>query len=167
MINTSTNPVNSWINSSISSNIANSINTTGSTVLSNNLGNYYSYSFDLESMLSKEDREKLLTRLLEDEDDLMPILKKYLVGYLDQFMENPESILKDLIKEKDNKINDLEKKIEDLEKKIDSITCPPLPNIPLGPNPYDPYHPSWLPDITWTGDANSITCSSDNSTNIF
>lgn len=154
-------------NSNLSSSAANSFNNISGSILSNNLGTYYSYSFDLDSILSKEDKEKLLTKLLEDEDDLMPILKKYLVGYLDQFMENPESILKDLIKEKDDKINDLEKKIEDLEKKIDFITCPPIPNTPLGPNPYDPYHPSWLPDITWTGDANSITCSSDNSTNLF
>ena len=99
----------------------------------------YNYSFDLSDFISKEDKEAVIKKLLENEDDLMPILKQYLVKYLDSVMENPESIVKDLIKEKDDRISNLEKKVEKLERQIESYRLnqpTPLGNYP----PYSVYN---------------------------
>lgn len=92
---------------------------------------YYDYNYDglssiisstnLNNLLSKEEKEKLITSLLESEDDMMPVLKRYLVSYLDKILDNPEPIIKDLIKEKDETIQDLTNKVDDLTKKINTL----------------------------------------------
>jgi len=101
-----------------------------STLGSGSTGNYYNYNTKFSwswpnpnewITAADVDKEELLKKLLESEDEFMPILKKYLVGYLDKIMENPEPIIKDLIREKDSRISELEKKISDLEKMLDYI----------------------------------------------
>lgn len=127
--------------------------------LTSTSSNYYtvsdpwSYTFNLTDLLSKEQKEELLMKLLESEDELMPILKKYLVGYLDKIMDNPEEIIKELLKEKDIEIESLKKKVSDLEEKVNKASLTPYPyypsNIPLGPNPFEG---SWSDNngITWS-----------------
>lgn len=127
--------------------------------------NYYTVSdswntspaFNLvDLLLSKEQREELLMKLLESEDELMPILKKYLVGYLDKIMDNPGEIIKELLKEKDTEIESLKKKVSDLEEKVNKASFTPYPyypsNIPLGPNPFEG---------SWSDNMNGITTWSD------
>lgn len=118
---------------------------------------YTSWSWNVGDMMSKEDKEALVEKILEDEDEFMPILKKYLVGYLDKVLENPEPLVKELIKEKDDKINELSKEVEDLKKEVETLknNIPLIPSepIPLGPNPY--YSDPWLAGGTWSGTLSS------------
>ena len=118
------------------------------TMMNGITGNYYStnsatsygYSWNLSDFIGKEEKEKIIEKMLEDEDDLMPILKQYLAKYLDDIMENPESIVKELIKEKDDRINKLEKRVEELEKQLEFDR---MNDMPFGPQPipYPPYYP--------------------------
>ena len=111
----------------------------------------WSVKWDMSSLLSKEDKEELLKKLLESENDLMPILKEYLVGYLDKILDNPEPLIKDLIKEKDEKIQELSKRLDDLEKRVSELSKIQPPYIV---NPIEPFtigNPKTVPDITWTG----------------
>lgn len=94
--------------------------------------------------------EDTINNFLESEDDLMPILKKYLIGCLDKVLEDPEPLIKDLIKEKDKKIIELEEKVKDLERQIDLISGlfspykpPILPNTNIPPYS-PPYGPVWV-----------------------
>ncbi len=121
----------------------------------------WAITWDLNTLLGEKDKEELLTKLLESEDDLMPILKKYLVGYLDKIMENPEPIIKELIKEKDEEIKRLNKEVEELKKEVEELKKE-VESIKLNnnyndyPYPYDP-NPTinpWIPSnggITWSG----------------
>ena len=113
----------------------------------------YTWSWNVVDMMSKEDKAALVEKILEDEDEFMPILKKYLVGYLDKVLENPEPLVKELIKEKDNKINELSKEVEDLKKEVETLknNMPLIPSesSPLGPNPYYP-NPWGTGGIAWS-----------------
>lgn len=114
----------------------------------------YTWSLNLGNLISKEDKVELVEEILENEDEFMPILKKYLVGYLDKILENPEPLIKELIKEKDDKIDELSKEVSNLKKEVETLknTIPVLPSepIPLGPNPYYPTDPWGTGGITWT-----------------
>ena len=120
----------------------------------------YTWSLNFGDIMSKEDKAALVEKILEDEDEFMPILKKYLVGYLDKVLENPEPLVKELIKEKDDKINELSKEVEDLKKEVETLknNIPLIPSepIPLGPNPYYPDPDPWgTGGITWSGTLSS------------
>ena len=119
------------------------------TKYSQNLGNL---------LLSKEDKEKLITDILESEDELMPILKKYLVGYLDKIMENPDSIIDRLIKEKDTEIKELRDRVNQLEKQVSILEN--IINIPLGVQPMNPIQPN--PYNPW-GSGDLLYCSDNSS----
>lgn len=86
--------------------------------------NYFTSDIGLTNLMTSKlvsedmDKEEIIKRLLENEDELMPILKKYLVGCLEKVMENPEEIIKDLIKEKDSTIEDLKKEVNDLKERL-------------------------------------------------
>ena len=118
----------------------------------------YTWSLNLGKLISKEDKEELVEEILGNEDEFMPILKKYLVGYLDKVLENPEPLVKELIKEKDDKINELSKEVEDLKKEVETLknSIPLIPSepFPLGPNPYYP-DPWGTGGITWSGTLSS------------
>lgn len=113
----------------------------------------YTWSWNIVDMMSKVDKAALVEKILEDEDEFMPILKKYLVGYLDKVLENPEPLVKELIKEKDDKINELSKEVEDLKKEVKTLknNIPLIPSepFPIGPNPYYP-SPWDTGGITWS-----------------
>lgn len=130
----------------------------------------YTWPWNVVDMMSKVDKAALVEKILEDEDEFMPILKKYLVGYLDKVLENPEPLVKELIKEKDDKIKELSKEVEDLKKEVETLknNIPLIPSEPfpiLGPNPCYP-DPWGTGDITWNGgtlsslyNANSVSSS--------
>ena len=81
----------------------------------------YSAVWDLSKIMDKDKLKDLLFSFLEKEDDVMPILKEYLVGYLDKIMKDPDPIIKDLIKEKDNEINELRIEVERLKSMVDAL----------------------------------------------
>jgi len=112
----------------------------------NDLSNIYASSWDvnfkIKDLISDKDKEELLMSLLDKEDDLMPILKKYLVGYLEKIMDNPKEIVKELIDDKDDKIQNLEQEIKNLRLEVDCLRkallatqVPPLPYTPYTSNP--------------------------------
>ena len=123
------------------------------------------WNLDFSDLINKEDKEKIISDLLDKEDDLMPILKKYLVGYLDKIMENPDSIIDKLIKEKDTEIKELKDRVNKLEEKVNSLENSRL-NIPtpLGPSPLpyptNPYTPWGVGEI-YCSDSSSSNCISD------
>lgn len=110
-------------------------------------GTNYNISWDLTSLLTHDQKEELMTRLLENEDEFMPILKKYLVGYLDKILDNPEQIIKEVVMEKDEKIKNLENKVRDLESEIEKLKA----LSPVKLNPIIDTGDYWrsMPEITW------------------
>ena len=79
------------------------------------------WDLDLSKIMDKDKLKDLLFNFLEKEDDVMPILKEYLVGYLDKIMKDPDPIIKDLIKEKDKEINELRTEVERLKSMVDAL----------------------------------------------
>ena len=127
--------------------------------------NIYSSSWDVNFKIKDliSDKEEILLSLLDKEDDLMPILKKYLVGYLEKIMDNPKEIVKELIDDKDDKIQNLEQEIKNLRIEVDYLRNALLATQ-VPPPPYTPYtgNPSTNP---WTIGNLDIKC--DYSANSF
>ena len=90
--------------------------------LSNNIyTSNWEVNFKIKDLISDKDKEEVLMSLLDKEDDLMPILKKYLVGYLEKIMDNPKEIVKELIDDKYDKIQNLKQEIKNLEQEIKNL----------------------------------------------
>jgi len=113
-----------------------------------------------------------------DKDDLeiLNLLKGYLAKYLEQFFENPDDVVREVLKARDEEIKRLENKIKELEEKIDNLLLripTPTPGIPEegpweGPlEPYNPYTSPWSPiDPTWYGGGTGITLGQQGTTSI-
>ena len=71
--------------------------------------------------LSEEDIKEIIKKIFDGDTDLLPLVKNYLIKYLDTVMDNPDEIVKELIKEKDEEINNLKKEVEDLGEKIKEL----------------------------------------------
>jgi len=58
-----------------------------------------------------------------DKDDLeiLNLLKGYLAKYLEQFFENPDDVVREALKARDEEIKRLENKIKELEEKINNL----------------------------------------------
>ena len=68
--------------------------------------------------ISDESIKKIVEKIFDSEDDLFPLVKNYLVKYLDKVMDEPEEIVKELVKEKDEEINHLKEEVDNLNKKL-------------------------------------------------
>lgn len=109
-----------------------------------------------------------------DKDDLeiLNLLKGYLAKYLEHFFENPDDVVREVLKARDEEIKRLENKIKELEEKIDNLLLripTPTPGIPEeGPwEPYKPYTSPWSPiDPTWYGGGIGITLGQQGTTSI-
>ena len=147
------------ISNNLTSNIMDSKNYNGRVYATDIDPSNYTWSLNLGNLISKEDKVELVEEILENEDEFMPILKKYLVGYLDKILENPEPLIKELIKEKDDKIDELSKEVSNLKKEVETLknTIPVLPSEPsgIGPNTYYPADPWGTGGITWTNPVSS------------
>lgn len=128
---------------------------------SNIYASSWNVNFKIKDLISDKDKEEILMSLLDKEDDLMPILKKYLVGYLEKIMDNPKELVKELIDDKDDKIQNLEQEIKNLRLEIDYLRNALLTT--QVPPPYTPYtgNPSTNPWMIGNWD---IKCDYSNTT---
>ena len=105
---------------------------------------------------------------IPDKDDLeiLNLLKGYLAKYLEQFFENPDDVVREALKARDEEIKRLENKIKELEEKINNLLLripTPTPGIPDPDElkPYKPYTSPWTPlDPTWYGGGIGVTLGS-------
>ena len=103
-----------------------------------------------------------------DKDDLeiLNLLKGYLAKYLEQFFENPDDVVREALKARDEEIKRLENKIKELEEKINNLLLripTPTPGIPDPDElePYKPYTSPWTPlDPVWYGGGIGVTLGS-------
>ena len=114
-----------------------------------------------------------------DKDDLeiLSLLKGYLAKYVEQFFEDPDDVVREALKARDEEIKKLENKIKELEEKIDNLLLripTPLgtetPSIPEE-RPWEPYNPyvssPWTPlNPTWYGGGSGITLGTQGTTSI-
>ena len=107
-----------------------STNASASTISSNystTTAGYYStddsYSWTLNGdvEIGDESVKKIIEKIFDSDNDLLPLVKNYLIKYLDQVMDNPEEIIKDLIREKDYEIIQLKQKLEYLTRRIEEL----------------------------------------------
>lgn len=98
------------------------------------------------------------TDVVEDEQDLLQLLKGYLASYVDKLLdesEGVEELIKIALKQRDEEIVNLKKEIEELKKEIETIKTFPGIGTPY-PNPYQnpwnttPYYPPNYSPITFT-----------------
>lgn len=81
----------------------------------------YSWTLNGDVEIGDESVKKIIEKIFDSDNDLLPLVKNYLIKYLDQVMDNPEEIIKDLIREKDYEITKLKQKLEYLTKRIEEL----------------------------------------------
>ena len=81
---------------------------------------------------------------IKDDMELLNLLKGYLVQCAEKILDNPEELVKEVLKARDEEIKDLKKEIENLKKEIEELKKNGLP-LDLNPYPYPwttaPYYP--------------------------
>ena len=98
--------------------------------------------------MSDEELEKLVKRILDNEDDLVPILKNYFTKYFESLMENPDELVDKAVKEtidkKDREIDELNKRVSELSQTLDYVLerLNSLERERINDNP-------WNSNITW------------------
>lgn len=148
VLTTSTN----YYASTLSSNTA-----TTSTGYYYNNGNSYTYSTNIDPWGPVEEKdpikeavEERLREVLDEDEEMMPLVKNYLRKYLERVLEAPEEIVNDLLKKEEeiqkqkDEINDLKKQVEDLRRSItilelDKYSRDSGPGKPIGIDPWSPY----------------------------
>jgi hypothetical protein len=83
---------------------------------------------------------------IKDDMELLNLLKGYLVQCAEKILDNPEELVKEVLKARDEEIKDLKKEIENLKKEIEELKRDSLSigtPYPLEPNPWatSPYYP--------------------------
>jgi hypothetical protein len=106
------------------------------------LGDLYSYYKDKPlGAIDHVDRDGYRQEEGPDKDDLeiLNLLKGYLAKYLEQFFENPDDVIREALKARDEEIKRLENKIKELEGKIDNLLLRIPTPIPPEEWPNEPY----------------------------
>lgn len=179
--NTSSSITSTSANSGLSSNLSSS--TIGysysSTISSSPIYGYdgginygdslWEYTID-KLNLSDDTINKIIKKILDSDDDLLPLVKNYLIKYLDQVMDNPEEIIKDLIKEKDTEISRLREELDSLTKRLEKLEKESLGGIKLREvdteSPGEWTTTNWIYDhSTTTSDLGTATYYSQSSIN--
>lgn len=80
---------------------------------------------------------------IKDDMELLNLLKGYLVQCAEKILDNPEELVKEVLKARDEEIKDLKKEIENLKKEIEELKRESLPPDILNPYPWttSPYYP--------------------------
>ena len=83
---------------------------------------------------------------IKDDIELLNLLKGYLVQCAEKVLDNPEELVKEVLKARDEEIKDLKREIENLKKEIEELKRNSLPigmPHPLEPDPWStsPYYP--------------------------
>lgn len=68
--------------------------------------------------LDTETVEKIIEKTLDKDEDLYPIVEKYLINHLEKIMDNPDKIVQKLLENKDTKIKELEEEVENLKQLV-------------------------------------------------
>lgn len=68
--------------------------------------------------LDTETMEKIIEKTLDRDEDLYPIVEKYLINHLEKIMDNPDKIVQKLLENKDTKIKELEEEVENLKQLV-------------------------------------------------
>lgn len=102
-----------------------------------------------------------------DKDDLeiLNLLKGYLAKYVEQFFENPDDVIREALKARDEEIKRLENKIKELEEKINNLLLTtPTPSIGIPDE--RPYTSPWTTpsDSIWFGGGSGITLGTQGTT---
>ena len=92
---------------------------------------------------------------IKDDMELLNLLKGYLVQCAEKILDNPEELVKEVLKARDEEIKDLKKEIENLKKEIEELKRDSLPVVPypLEPNPWTtttapyPWSSTFGPDL--------------------
>lgn len=82
---------------------------------------------------------------IKDDMELLNLLKGYLVQCAEKILDNPEELVKEVLKARDEEIKDLKKEIENLKKEIEELKRDSLPigmPYPLSTSPYYPWSTS-------------------------
>jgi len=72
--------------------------------------------------INKDLVEAILSGIFENETDLIPLVKNYFIKYLDKVMEDPDEIIKEAIRAKDEEIKELKEDLKSLTVRLDSLT---------------------------------------------
>lgn len=72
--------------------------------------------------INKDLVEAILSGIFENETDLVPLVKNYFIKYLDKVMEDPDEIIKEVIRAKDEEIKELKEDLKSLNTRLDSLT---------------------------------------------
>jgi hypothetical protein len=81
------------------------------------LKNISPYTVDLGDEKIKEKVAEKINEIL-NEDGTIEIMKKYLLKFIEENIENPENLVKDLLLERDEELNKCKKELEDCKKDI-------------------------------------------------
>lgn len=119
------------------------------------------YSMEMLDEELKERLEKKINEIL-NEDDTIKIMKKYLLRFIEENIDNPENLIKDFLISRDKELNKYKEELNECKeeiKKLRTIINPYNPCI----NPINPYidHSTYptLPNITWsTNNATTGLC---------
>jgi hypothetical protein len=105
---------------------------------------------------------------IKDDMELLNLLKGYLVQCAEKVLDNPEELVKEVLKARDEEIKDLKKEIESLKKEVEELKWR---DMPIGGVPYpepkpwttSPYYPwsTFSPGSLPPGNS-GITYSTDN-----
>lgn len=72
---------------------------------------------------------------IKDDMELLNLLKGYLVQCAEKVLDNPEELVKEVLKARDEEIKDLKKEVENLKKEIEELK---RNGLPIGiPNPFE------------------------------
>lgn len=75
-----------------------------------------------DGKINKDLVEAILSGIFENETDLVPLVKNYFIKYLDKVMEDPDEIIKEAIRAKDEEIKELKEDLKSLTVRLDSLT---------------------------------------------
>ena len=81
------------------------------------LKNISPYTVDLGDEKIKEKVAEKINEIL-NEDGTIEIMKKYLLKFIEENIESPENLVKDLLMERDEELNKCKKELEDCKKDI-------------------------------------------------
>ncbi len=81
---------------------------------------FYGYEDAVMESPIKGDIKEEIKKIIEDEDEMMPLVKNYLRKYLEKVMEAPEEVIKEMI-QKDKEIEEQKKEISELKNAISKL----------------------------------------------
>lgn len=161
---------------------------TGSIVISNNISNIGSISCDpssynttgsysttwdeilqnlpsnsiIDNKIDDEEIKKKISEKINEvlnEDSTIDLMKKYLLKFIEENIDNPENLIKEFLINRDEELNKCKEELKECKEEIRQLKNAIL-QYPIV-NPYYPYlgeitHPTTSPTITWTNNTSIV-----------